>query len=245
MSWSDPADFQLAFGDWLVHPEGRALGSVLARAITIHRNTAAKAAVDALCDNYPVLFALVGEEAFMAAGLAFVRQHPPADPRLSHYGKTFPDFIVRYAPFDGFDYLPDCGRLERAVTEALFAADAEPLEGRRFANGIDPEQVLRIHPAMRVVRCDTPAASIWRAHQPGAAETLEQLTWAPEVCLVTRPLGTVLVRALDPVAAAFLMSVSVGETLAAAAVAAAALGDLAAAFGELLAAGAFAQTAVL
>lgn len=78
---SNPADFQQSFGaalagaenGWLADPD-------IARALTIHRNTSARAAQDALADNYPVVHALVGEEAFMACAAAFVLTHPQAIP---------------------------------------------------------------------------------------------------------------------------------------------------------------------
>ena len=235
----DPAAFQRAFAALLADPEVRAPDPALARALTIHRNTAVKAAVDALGDNYPVVRALVGEAPFIAAALAYVGEHPPADPRLCDYGAGFPAFLPAYPPFVDVSYLRDCALVDRAVIEALFAADAAPAGGDDFHDGVDPDLRLRLHPATRLVSCAAPAASIWRAHQPHQGAGLEALEWRPEVCLVTRPAGTVMVQALDPAAAAFLAAVIAGGSLGEAAVAAAAHGDLSAAFFTLLAAGAF------
>jgi Putative DNA-binding domain len=234
----EPAAFQHAFGALLADSEGQRLDPALARALTIHRNTATKAAADALGDNFPVVRALVGESPFAAAALAYVDARPPAEPRLCDYGAHFPDFLVAYPPFGEVSYLPDCARVDRAVVEALFAADARPATGDDFGGGIDPDLTLRLHPATRRVSCSAPAASIWRAHQPDPDTTLEVIEWRAEVCLITRPANAVLVQALEPAAAAFLAAVEDGQNLGEAAEAASAHGDLATAFFTLLAAGA-------
>jgi hypothetical protein len=239
MLWSSPAEFQQMFGALLAAPEGREIDPALARALTVHRNTATKAAVDALADNYPVLRALVGEEAFTGLALAYVADHPPGEPRLCVFGETFPDFMASYLLGADTAYLHDCALLERAVVEALFATDAVAATGQDFAHGVDLDQPLVLHPATRFLNCTSPAASIWRAHQPAADSTLEALDWTREACLVTRPAGTVLVQSLDPAAAALLSAMTAGAILGEAAEAAVELGDLSAAFFTLLSAGVF------
>jgi Putative DNA-binding domain len=243
MFWSSPADFQQMFGALLAAPEGRDLDPALVRALTIHHNTATKAAVDALADNYPVLKALVGEEAFTGSALAYVTDHPPGEPRLCVYGETFPDFVASYLLGADTAYLHDCALLERAVVEALFATDAVAATGQDFAEGVDLDKPLILHPATRFLRCASPAASIWLAHQPHADFTLEALDWAQEACLVTRPAGAVLVQSLDPATAALLSAMTAGASLGEAAEAAVAVGDLSTAFVTLLSAGAFLQPA--
>jgi hypothetical protein len=239
MPLSDPARFQQAFGALLADPDGQDLDPALLRALTIHRNTAVKAAVEALGDNYPVIRALVGEEAFTAVSLDYVADHPPTDPRLCDYGHGFGDYLAGYSPFAELPYLGDCALIERAVIEALFAADAPTASGGDFSAGVDPDQMLALHPATRQVVCAAPAGSIWLAHQPQSALDLAQLTWRAEVSLVTRPDSNVRVQVLEPAAAAFLAAVLEKATMGEAAEAASHLGEVSDAFFTLLAAGAF------
>jgi hypothetical protein len=216
--------------------------SALARAAAIHRNTAAKAAQDALAANYPVVQALFGDEAFAACSAGYVALSPPRDPRLNAYGEGLDAFLRAYAPAMDAPYMADVAALERLATEALFAADAAPLDASRLATGIEPGLRLALHPAARFAAFDTPALSIWHAHRAGDEAALETLDWRPEAALVTRPQARVEVVLIDLGAVAFLQACARGEPVAAAAAGAAQAGaDLQAMFQTLITAGAFAD----
>ncbi|GFE77210.1 DNA-binding domain-containing protein [Novosphingobium sp. TCA1] len=233
----DAADFQQAFGAMLAAPDTVA-DSAIRRALTIHRNTASKAARDALFANFPVVAALVGEDAFAACASSYVDAVPPAEARLCLYGDRFPRFVDAWAAFAEAPYLGDVASVERLVVEALFAADAHVLDPSALASGMNPEAPLRWHPATRTAKTLVPAASLWLAHQPEASEdALETIIWEPELILITRPEDAIEVRAIDVPTRAFLA----GATLAdAAARAAGEDGDVAQIFASLLGAGAFA-----
>lgn len=229
--------FQQAFGA-LLNGEAPVEGVALRRALTVHRNTAFKAAQDALAANYPVVEAIVGEEAFAACARAFVERHPPSDPRLCLYGEGFHGFLREWRHFSELDYLPAVGALERLVVEALFASDAEPLDAAALAADLDPDAPLALHPATRIAAFDCSAASLWRAHQVDAPQMLETIEWAPEIVLVTRPRLRVAVRAIDPAMHAFLTAPTLGEAAVAAAARGGAISTI---FADLLTWGAFAR----
>ncbi len=231
----DPQAFQKSFGTLLAH--GGDASPAIARALAIHRNTSAKAAQDALAANYPVVAALCGDDAFIGAAAAFVREQPPHEPRLCLYGDGFATFLRSYRPFAELSYLADVAALERLHVEALFAADAPVFDGSDF----DLARPLALHPAARFACFASPAAAIWQAHRPDAAiDALDAVTWNAERVLVTRPGGEVLITAIDRPALAFLASCAVGDTLGeAAAVATVAGGDLTATFATLIGAGTF------
>ena len=242
---SDARAFQRAFATALHQPESNGIeysNPSLRRALAVHRNTAAKAAQDALSANYPVTRALVGVDAFAACASAFALTHGPRDPRLCLYGEGFAEFVESYAPFAPLAYLKDIVALERLCTEALFAADATALDGSAFAGGIDPNTKLALHPSVRYAAFSSPAASIWLAHQGASVdESLERITWREEIALITRPTTMVEVTAIDQSALAFLRASAGGRTISESALAALELGaDLAAMFCALIAAGAFA-----
>ncbi len=241
---SEPGVFQATFARALADETAAVetfADPAIARALAVHRNTSAKAAHDALAANYPVLRALVGEDSFAGCTQAFVASHPPRDPRLCLYGEDLAAFVAGYGPFSQGPYLADVAALERLVTEALFAADAEPLDGAGFARALDLDLTLTLHPAVRFATVASPAASIWLAHQPGAPpDALERLVWIDESLLASRPGMAVQVAAIDSSALAFLRACQSGATVTGAALAAAALGaDVSALVTNLIAAGAF------
>jgi hypothetical protein len=232
--------FQSVFAGFL-SGEADPADPALARAVLVHRNTAAKAAQDALAANYPVVRALFGEEAFWACAVAYVATWPPRDARLNAYGEGFAAFLGAYPPARETPYASDVAALERLATEALFAADATALDGAALGAGLHPETGLNLHPATRFAVFPTPAVSIWLAHHEGDDARLEALDWRSEVALVTRPRGRVEVTSLPAGGFAFLEACANGTALAVAAAKAAEAGaELAPLFQTLITAGAFA-----
>lgn len=234
----ETADFQRAFGAMLASPE-RSNDPAMRRALAVHRNTASKAARDALFANYPVTAAMVGEEAFTACATSYVEIAPPREPRLCLYGDRFGRFVDAWTPFAEAPYLGAVAAVERLVTEALFSADRPPLDPAALARGIDPDAALQWHPATRVARAPVPAASLWLAHQADAGpDAFDAILWNQEIALVTRPGDAVEVRVIDAPTRAFLAGTTLAE---AAANASSEGGDVASIFALLLSAGAFAQ----
>lgn len=235
----DLARFQAEFGAALA--ADAPTDPALARAMRIHRNTATKAALDALRANYPVLLELFGEAAFEACALAYVSVSPPRVPILAHYGADFPGFVATYPPASSASYAADVAALERMRTEALFAADAQALDGRGMTAVVEGAASVRLHPAVRFAAFGTPAFSIWSAHDGHGHSALEDLEWSAQDVLVSRPSSTVLVQVLPKGGIAFLTACATGASLAQAAAAAAEDGgEIAFLFSTLITAGAFA-----
>lgn len=222
------------FGVMLADPTG-VDDAALRRALMVHRNTSRAAARDALIANYPVVAALVGDDAFAACAGAYVESAPPAEPMLCQYGAAFPGFAASWQPFAELGYLRAVATVERLVVEALFAADAPVLDTAT----LDLAAPLVLHPATRIARLDAPGVSLWHAHQIDAApDAIDEIVWADEVALVTRPYGQVEMRAIDDATLAFLSATTLG---AAAQAAADRGGDIADIYAALLMAGAFAS----
>ncbi len=232
---SEAAAFQQAFGAML-QGERTVDDPLLRRALAVHRNTAHMAARDALAANFPVLAQIVGEDAFKGCASAFVEGFPPVDPRLCLYGAGFARHVGQWAPFAGLPYLEAVAEIEWLVVEALFAADAVPLDGTLIAAAPDPQMALVLHPATRIRAFDCPVVSLWLAHQEGAIQMLEMIEWAPETALISRRGMAVQMSAVDPAIRAFLAASTLGEAAAAAHEAG---GDVATIFATLLATGAF------
>ena len=111
--------------------------------------------------------------------------------------------------------LPDVARLENAWVEAYHAEDASVATvGALAALNPDrlPETRIAFHPAARLLRFATPAASIWAAAQnPDHPVALAE---APaEDALITRPDCDVRVRVLPPGGYDFALKMREGATL--------------------------------
>lgn len=184
-----PARFEAWYAG-LLRGEAVPASPALRRAVAIHANNALVAAGDALASNFPVLRAMLGEDAFAALALRHARARPPADPRLCLYGSGLDDTIAQAGELAAWPWLPDMARLEWRLVEALFAADS-PVAPRRLS----PGRSWPLAPATRWLCSDWPIASLWQAHQPGAAWP-DAFPPAGELALITRRDGELGVTAL-------------------------------------------------
>lgn len=234
----DLADFQRDFSAALRKP-----GVAEPTALAIHRNSGVRAAIDALAANYPVVCALFGEAPFAACAGAYLRAHPPREPRLSHVGASFATFLGTYPPAVDMPWIADVAGLERLWLESLFAADATALDGAALvATGVDDGTRLALHPATRFAHFASPAVSIWHAHDRADPGALEALAWQPESAIVTRPDRTIEIAVLEPAGLAFVSAIAAARTVVAAGEAALAVDpdlDLATLFAGLIEAGTF------
>jgi len=211
----------------------------------VYRNTVLSGCVDALRANYPVVAQILGEDMFEAVAAQHASQCPPRSPVLALYGARFPDWLHEQAWFRDLPYLADVARVERLQIEALFAVDAEPLDMNRLQGREDWNAIrLRLHPAARFSWLTAPAMSIWLAHREEALGKLD-FEWKAEGVLLTRPRLEVQPARLDRAGHRFLCGIRLGESVGAAAIAAAGLypgTDVGSLFTSLVTAGAFAAT---
>ena len=161
-----------------------AIGSPATGPLAVYRNTVIHGAVEALRANYPVVEQIVGDEMFEAIAVEYSSAHPPISPVLALYGDEFADWISQQRWIADLSYLPDVARVERLHVESLMAADEEPLvaAGNLELSGLR----LKLHPAVRFNWLQTPAMSIWLAHQRPLPSTIKP-DWKPEGALFARP----------------------------------------------------------
>jgi hypothetical protein len=141
-------------------------GLASAARLAIHRNNFLVTVTKALRLSFPAVDRLVGTAFFDSAARTFIAEHPPRSAWLDEYGARFPEFLANFAPAASLAYLPGVARLEWAVSRALHAADADPLDLARLA-AIDLRQHGRIafapHPSVGLVRAEHPVDAIWRS----------------------------------------------------------------------------------
>jgi hypothetical protein len=201
------------------------MGAPDARRFAVYRNNVTVGLIGALEARYPVSRRIVGDDFFRAIARIYVSAHRPRSPLMVAYGDDFPDFIaariseVQAEP--SLDYLPDVARLENAWVEAYHAEDALVAtidEIAALSADQLPETRIAFHPAVRLLRLVTPAASIWASHQ-GDAEPSAPTHWIGEDALLTRPDCDVKVRVLPPLAYDFALRLREDATLIEAALA--------------------------
>jgi hypothetical protein len=129
------------------------------------------------------------------------------------YGEEFPEFV---AGCDGVEpCLADVARLENAWVEAYHTEDAAATTvGDLAALSADRLSEARIafHPAARLLRFATPAASTWAAAQ-GSDQPAAPTQGIGQDAVVTRPDCDVRVRVLPPAGYNFALRLREGATL--------------------------------
>ena len=189
--------------------------------LDIHRNTFASALTTALRLSYPAVHRLVGAEFFEGAARIFIAAHPPKGACLDDYGVEFANFLSDFAPASSLSYLPDVVRLEWAVSRALHAGDAEPLDARRLA-ALGKAERARVsfvpHPSVSLVRANHPANLIWHAvlEEDDSALSAIDPGAGPVWLLVQRLPAGVEVRRMSESAWRFTSALCAGRPLAAA-----------------------------
>ncbi len=195
------------------------LGVPDARRFSVYRNNVAIGLIGALETRFPVSRRIAGAEFFRATARAFVSVHKPRSPVMIAYGDEFPDFagahMAAVEPAPDLPDLVDVMRLENAWVEAYHAEDA-PVATIADLGALDavalPRALVGFHPAARLLRFSTAAASIWASHQSGAAPVRAAAQIGEDV-LIARPDAQVNVRILPPGGYDFAVRLRCGATL--------------------------------
>jgi hypothetical protein len=179
-----------------------------AEGLSVHRDTALGGLLHALRLSHPTVLALVGEEFFRQAALAFIERSPPRGAWLTGYGEGFAGFLAGYDHARGLPYLADAARFDFAV-EAVGHAE----RGRDGPSADLGETVLSLDASLRLVELDYPADAIRDALDD--EERLAAIDMRPgrrTLALWRLPDGAG-VRRLSPVSAAFVKAVLAGADL--------------------------------
>lgn len=191
--------------------------------LSIHRNNVMGSLIELLADTFEAVARQCGARNFEAAASAYIRQRPPARAQLSQYGGDFADFLDSFAPARrDLPFLPDLARLEWALNEAYFAAEANPLAPDILAEA-PPERLgdlrLRLHPATRIVASPHRIYWLWRrapteAAAPLSRDEIDNASDVPgEHVLVVRPEAVVDAVPIGPGDHAFVTAIAAGEPL--------------------------------
>lgn len=225
-------DLQARFAESLTAPPDAAFDQALTAAIgesalakddrlAVYRNNVQISLIGILRAAFPVTSDLAGAENFTFAARRFLCEQPPTEARLLTYGAAFPAWLAGFNPAAGQPWLAEMARLEWARNEALFAADADPLDPGILTQQ-DPAAVMSLrfqpHPATRLIASGFALHALWQARQE--ARALPDPESAAETVLVLRPDLVVTQLCLSPGEARLTRVLLAGETLGSAAEAA-------------------------
>ncbi|WP_016855732.1 DNA-binding domain-containing protein [Halomonas smyrnensis] len=170
--------------------------------LDVYRNNVRQSLIEALATAFPHTRTLLGPRYFAAAAGDYARDHLPREPRLSHYGAGFADFLDDLPPLAGYRYASDVCRLERARLDVGPAAEAPVLDATRLAEHPDPARLcVTPRPATRRVRCRFAVGALWQRLERGEAPG-ESVAAGEEDWLAVRRGEQVLLTPVDAVTAA-------------------------------------------
>ncbi|NML31745.1 HvfC/BufC N-terminal domain-containing protein [Paraburkholderia antibiotica] len=164
---------------------------------------------------YPVLQSLVGDAFFRTLAYAYGDAHGSRDGDLRRFGAELPAFVAQLPSANDYPYFTDVARLEWALHEANYAADAPTLRlDDLAAAGVDEAQTwpLELHPAATLHASAWQIAAIWLAHRPDGHAIPASID-APSRTLVYRDGWTPMLREIDASEWAALTALARGATL--------------------------------
>ena len=157
--------------------------------LAIYRNAYQVRLIDALHETYPVLHGLLGDEAWVEMGQAYVAAHPSVFRSIRWYGRELADHLALSTPYSEAPILSEVALLEWTLTEVFDAADAEPVE-RTALSAFDPsawsELQFEFHPSLRRLFLQWNTAAVWQAMSRDEAP--------PEPCCAELPMPWLLWR---------------------------------------------------
>jgi hypothetical protein len=134
--------------------------------LAIYRNAYQVRLIDALHETYPVLHGLLGDEAWVEMGQAYVAAHPSVFRSIRWYGRELADYLALSSPYSEAPILSEVALLEWTLAEVFDAADA-PALARSALSAVEPPAwgslTLQFHPSLRRLAFSWNTAAVWKA----------------------------------------------------------------------------------
>jgi hypothetical protein len=156
--------------------------------LAIYRNAYQVRLIDALHETYSVLHGLLGDEAWVALGEAYVAEHPSVFRSIRCYGGDLAAFMARCPPFDE-PILSEVALLEWTLAEVFDAQDAEAVT-RAALSAFAPcawgALTFEFHPSLRRLEFSWNTAAVWKAMNADESPPPPELGQAPVPWLLWR-----------------------------------------------------------
>lgn len=134
---------------------------------------------EALRDNFPVLRAALGDEAFDELAAAYLAQHPSPHRSVRWFGDSLTDWLEQNPAVLPHPALTDVARMDWALRGAFDAADSVPLAMQDLAALAPqdwPEQRFRLRPGVVLLPLTWQIEPIWQS----LSENPDAVTEAPD-----------------------------------------------------------------
>jgi hypothetical protein len=160
-----------------------------AQRLAIYRNAYQVRLIDALHETYPILHGLLGDEAWVELGQAFVAAHPSVFRSIRWYGRELPDYLAASAPYSEAPILAEVALLEWTLAEVFDATDA-PALARTALSAVEPSAwgflTLEFHPSLRLLALSWNSAAVWKAMTQDETPPRPEIAPAPMPWLLWR-----------------------------------------------------------
>jgi hypothetical protein len=134
--------------------------------LAIYRNAYQVRLIDALHETYPVLHGLLGDEAWVELGQAYVAAHPSVFRSIRWYGRELADYLAACSPYNEAPILAEVALLEWTLAEVFDSPDALSLP-RSALSAVEPSAwgslTLEFHPSLRRLAFSWNTAAVWKA----------------------------------------------------------------------------------
>lgn len=183
--------------------------------LKIYRNNTQQGLIETLESTFPLTAKAVGEDFFKYTAIEFIKELPPKNGNLFHYGKEFPNFLAGFEPVVEFRFLPDLAQLEWHIETSYYAANKEVISPESL-NNISPNDVpeltFELHPATILFKSQWALDDI--VHHIETGTTPDNLKPAVPLYtfLIYRKNFNVTYTRLSYAEAVFLQTLQAGET---------------------------------
>lgn len=185
--------------------------------LAIYRNAYQVRLIDALHETYPVLHGLLGDEAWVEMGEAYVAAHPSVFRSIRWYGQEVPQFLSASSPYADAPILAEIALLEWTLAEVFDSPDAAPLK-RDALSEVEPAAwgsiTLGLHPSLRRLDLSWNTAAVWKAMSLDETPPRPELAASPLPWLLWRQNLQNYFRSLNPVESAALDAAQAGRNFA-------------------------------
>jgi hypothetical protein len=157
--------------------------------LAIYRNAYQVRLIDALHETYPVLHGLLGDEAWVEMGQAYVAAHPSVFRSIRWYGRELAVFMAASPPYSEAPILAEVALLEWTLAEVFDATDAQSLP-RSALSAVEPAAwgslTLEFHPSLRRLAFGWNTAAVWKAMNQDETPPRPEMAPAPVPWLLWR-----------------------------------------------------------
>jgi hypothetical protein len=161
--------------------------------------------LDVLKEDFPATLRVLGDDNFHNLATGYLIEYPPTEPSVHYCGRHLADFIRGHPLRKNAPYIADLAVLERTMVEVFHGADARALEAdelRAIAPENWPALMMRLHPAVQILKLEYRVAELLRAVEeerewkPADAGVVEVIVWRRDTQVLYRELERVEERAL-------------------------------------------------